>query len=75
MAHCTLVRLIHAVRQLVVLIVALLVKSFAAVFARVRLVSGMYPRVRVERRAPVERLTANGARVRLLLGVNNLVPT
>lgn len=73
-AHGTLVRLFHAVRELVVLVVALLVESLAAVLASVRLVTRVYPRVRVERRTSVESLAANGARVRFLLGVYDLVP-
>lgn len=73
-ADVTLVRLLHAVRQFVVLVVALLVEPFAAVLARVRLVAGVYSRVRVQRRASVERLSADRARVRFLLGVYDLVP-
>jgi len=73
MANGALVCFFHAVCELVVLVVALLVKSFAAVFARVRLVPGMYSRVRVQRRTPVERLAANGARVWLFFGVYDLV--
>lgn len=72
-AHGTLVRLFHAVCQLVVLVVALLMKSFAAVFASVRLISSVDSRVCVQRRAPVERLTANGTRVRFFLGVYDFV--
>jgi len=72
-AHCTLVSLLDAVRELVVLVVALLMEPFAAVFARVRLVPGVYPRVGVQRRAPVKGLAADGARVRLFLGVDDLV--
>lgn len=56
-----------------ILVVALLVKSFATVFARVRLVPGVYPSMRVQRRTPVERFSANGARVRLFFGVYDLV--
>jgi len=75
MAHSALVRFFHTVRKLVILVIPLLMKSFATVFARVRLVPGVYPRVRVQRRAPVERLAANGARVRLFFGVYDLVAT
>lgn len=71
--HRALVRLFHTVGELVVLVVALLVKPFAAVFARVRLVSSVYPRVRVQCWAPVKRFAANGARVRFLLRVYDLV--
>lgn len=74
MAHGALVRLLHAMCELVVLVVALLVESLAAIFARVRFVAGVYSRVRVQRGAPVERLAADGARVRLFLGVYDLVP-
>lgn len=73
MAHGALVRFFHAMRELVVLVVALLVKSFAAVFARVRLVAGVYPRMRIQCRTPVERLTTNSASVRLFFGVYDLV--
>jgi len=73
MAHGALVRFFHAMRELVVLVVALLVKSLAAVFARVRLVAGVYPRMRIQRRTPVERLAANSASVRLFFGVYDLV--
>lgn len=71
--HRALVRLFYAVRELVVLVVALLVEPLAAVFARVRLVPGVYPRVRVQRRAPVERLAADGTRMWFLLRVYNLM--
>lgn len=73
MAHGALVRFFHAVRKLVILVVAFLVKSLATVFASVRLVPGVYPRVRVQRRTPVERLSANGTRVWLFFGVYDLV--
>jgi len=73
MAHGALIRFFHTVRKLVILIIALLVESLATVFARVRLVPSVYPRVRVQRRAPVERLATNGARVRLFFGVYDLV--
>jgi len=57
----------------VILVVALLVKSFSTVFARIRLVPGVYPRVCIQRRTPVERLATNGARVGLFFGVYDLV--
>jgi len=47
MANGALVRFFHAVRKLVILVVALLVKSLATVFARVRLVPSVYSRVRI----------------------------
>lgn len=60
--------------QLVVLVVALLVEALAAVLARERLVTGVYPRVRVERGAAVESFATRSARVRFLLRVDDLVP-
>jgi len=72
-AHGALVRFFHTMCEFVILVVALLVKSLAAVFARVRLVPRVYPRMRIQRRAPVERLAANSARVRLFFGVYDLV--
>lgn len=73
-AHRALVRFFHAVRELVILVVSLLVESLATVLARVRLVAGVYSRVCVQRGAPVERLAAYGARVRFFFGVYDLVP-
>lgn len=72
-ADAALVRLLAAVRELVVLVVALLVESLAAELAGEGLVAGVYARVRVERRAAVERFAARVARVRFLLGVYDLV--
>lgn len=72
-ADAALVRLLTAVRELVVLVVALLVESLAAELAGEGLVAGVDARVRVERRAAVERFTARVARVRFLLGVYDLV--
>lgn len=60
-------------RELVVLVVALLVESLAAELAGEGLVAGVDAGVRIERRAAVERFTARVARVRFLLGVYDLV--
>lgn len=73
-ADVALVRFLAAVRQLVILVVALLVKSLAAEFADKRLKIGVYSRVGVQGRAAIERLSAGHALVRLLGGVNDLVP-
>lgn len=72
-ADAALVRLLAAVRELVVLVVALLVESLAAELAGEGLVAGVDAGVRVERRAAVERFTARVASVRFLLGVYDLV--
>lgn len=73
-AHDTLVGLFHAVRQLVILVVALLVEALAAELADERLETGVDAHVRVQRRRPVEGLTASGALVRLVRRVDDLVP-
>jgi len=57
----------------VILVVAFLVKSFSTVFARIWLIPGVYPRVCIQRRAPVERLATNGAGVGLFFGVYDLM--
>lgn len=72
-ADAALVRLLAAVRELVVLVVALLVEALAAELTGEGLVAGVDARVRVERRAAVERFAARVARVRFLLGVDDLV--
>lgn len=72
-ADDALVGLFDAVRQFVVLVVALLVESLAAVLADERLESGVNAHVSVERRRAVERLAASRALVRLLRRVDDLV--
>ena len=57
-ANVALVLLGARVGELVVLVVALLVEAFAAILAHPRLVVLVDAHVRVERRAPVERLAA-----------------
>lgn len=49
-ANTALVRLLAAVSQTVVLVVALLVEALAAEFADERFVSGVYSRVSIQRR-------------------------
>ena len=69
----TFVGLIDAVGQFVILVIALLVETLAAVFAYKRLESGVNAHVRIERRRPVERFTARRTLVRFLGRVNNFV--
>lgn len=73
-ADITFVRLLAAVRQFVILVVALLVKALAAELADERLEIGVNARVSVEGGAAVERLAAGHALVRFLGGVYDLVP-
>ena len=73
-ADRALVLLVGRVRQLVVLVVALLVEALAATLAHERLVALVDAHVCVERRRPVERLVARLALVRLLGRVDDLVP-
>ena len=61
------------VREPVVLVVALLVKSLSAVLADERLDALVNSHVRVQRRRPVERLSARPTHVRLLRRVDDLV--
>lgn len=56
-----------------ILVIALLMKAFAAVLADERFKSGVNAHVRVERRRPVERFTARRAFMRLLRRVNDFV--
>ena len=73
-ADDALVGLFDAVRQFVVLVVALLVEALAAVLAHKRLESGVDPDVRVEGGGSVKSLAARGAFVRLFRRVDDLVP-
>jgi len=73
-ANVALVRLLAAVRELVILVVALLVKTLAAELTDEWLKVGVYARVGVEGGAAVEGLAAGHALVRLLGGVDDLVP-
>lgn len=73
-ADDALVGLLDAVRQLVVLVVALLVEALAAELADERFEAGVNADVRVERRRAVEGLAAGGALVRLVRRVDDLVP-
>lgn len=73
-ANVALVRLLAAMRKLVILVVALLVKTLAAVLADVRLEIRVYARVGVEGGAAIKGLAAGHAFVRLLGGVDDLVP-
>lgn len=72
-AYDAFVGLFDAVRQFVVLVVALLVESFAAMFADERLESGVNAHMSVERRGSVERLAASRTFVRLFGRVDYLV--
>ncbi len=72
-ADDALVGLFDAVRQFVILVVALLVESLAAVLADERLEAGVDADVRVERRRAVEGFAARRALVRLLGRVDDLV--
>ena len=60
--------------QFVVLIIALLVETFAAELALIGLISGVYSDVSIQCRTPFERLTTELAFVGFLLSVNYLVP-
>lgn len=71
--YVTLICLFHAVRELMVLVIALLVESLTTVFARIWLITGVYPCVRVQRRASIERFAANRTRVRFFFCVYDLV--
>lgn len=66
-------RLLTGVGQPVVLIVALLMKPFAAEFADIRTIAEMDSHVRVQGGASVEGLSTGVALVRLLRRVNDLV--
>ena len=57
-AYGALVLLVARVRELVIFVVALLVKALAAVLAHPRLKVLVYSHVRVQRRAAIERLAA-----------------
>lgn len=57
-----------------ILVVALLMKALAAKLADKRLKIGVYSRVGVQGRATIESLSAGHAFVRLLGGVNDLMP-
>lgn len=72
-ADDALVSLFNAVRQLVVLVVALLMKTFAAVLTDKRLETSVNADVRVERRRPVKGFAAGRALVGLLGRVDDLV--
>ena len=61
------------VGQPMVLVVAFLVKPFAAVLAHERLDALVNPHVRVERRRAVKGLATRATNVRLLRSVNDLV--
>lgn len=69
-----LVRFFAAVRELVILVVTLLVKTLATVLANERLEIGVYACVGVQCGATVESLAAGHAFVRLLGCVDDLVP-
>lgn len=73
-ADGALVLLLPTVCQLVVLVIPFLMETFAAELADEGLVSCVDTHVRVERRAPVECLSALVTLMRLLLCVDNLVP-
>ena len=63
------------VSQSVILVVSLLVKSFAAVFTDERLDPLMDPHVRIEGRGTVKRLATRATNMRLFCGVDDFVPT
>ena len=65
-ADDALVGLFDAVRQFVVLVVALLVEALAAKLTHIRTVAHVDPHVSVQGGAAVEGLTAGAALVRLL---------
>ena len=68
------VSLLPRVRQTVVLVVSLLVEALATELTDPGLVAVVDPHVGVEGGAPVEGLPAGPALVRLLVGVDDLVP-
>jgi len=72
-AHYTLVGLLHAVCQFMVLVVAFLMETFSAELADERFETGMDADVRVERRAAIEGLAARLTFVRFLGRVDNLM--
>ena len=73
-AHIALVRLLSAVGQSVVLVVALLMESLPTELALERLVPVVYPHVCVQGRTPVEGLSTHLTFVRFLVCVDYLVP-
>ena len=73
-AHIALVRLLSAVGQSVVLVVALLVETLATELALERLVPVVYPHVCVQGGTPVEGLSTHLTFVRFLVCVDYLVP-
>ena len=73
-ANIALVSLFSAVRQSVVLVVALLVESLSTELALEWLVPVVYPHVGVQGGTPVEGLSTHLTFVRLLVGVDYLVP-
>lgn len=74
-ADVALVGLFTAVRQLVIFVVALLMKTLAAELADKRLEIGVDARVGVQGGAPVEGLAAGHALVRLLGSVDDFMST
>lgn len=72
-AYTAFVCLFAAVRQLVILVVAFLMESFAAIFAHERFVPGMDASVGVQCGAAIECLAAGVAFVRLIGRVDDLV--
>ena len=70
----TLVSLLPRVGQSMVLVVSLLVEPLPTELAHPGLVPVVYPHVGVEGGAPVERLPTGQTLVRLLVGVDDLVP-
>lgn len=72
-ADVTLVRLLAAVRELVILVVPFLVKTLTAEFADKRLEIGVYARVGIKGGTAIESLAARHAFVRLFGGVDDFV--
>ena len=70
----TLVSLLTRVSQSMVLVVSLLVESLPTELADPGLVPVVYPHVGIEGGAPVEGLPTGQTLVRLLVGVDDLVP-
>ena len=73
-ADVTFVRLLTRVGQTVVLVVSLLMESLPTELTHPGLVAVVDPHVGVEGGAPVERLPTGQTLVRLLVGVDDLVP-
>jgi len=73
--YTTLVLLLRAVRKFVVLVVTLLMESFATMFTRVRFVVHMDSHMGIQCRTAVECLTTGLTFVRFIRGVNDLMST